>query len=33
MESIEFVDGFDHIGKGYGGYNEDNEYYGYQMPI
>jgi DMSO/TMAO reductase YedYZ molybdopterin-dependent catalytic subunit len=33
IASIEFVDSFDHIGKGYGGYNEDHEYYGYQMPI
>ena len=33
IESIEFVDSFDHIGKGHGGYNEDHEYYGYRMPI
>jgi len=30
--SIEFVESFDHIGQGKGGYN-DHEYYGYQMPI
>ncbi|WP_019970098.1 molybdopterin-dependent oxidoreductase [Mycobacterium sp. 141] len=33
IESIEFVDSFDHIGKGQGGYNEDHEYFGYRMPI
>lgn len=30
--SIEFVENFDHIGQGKGGYNEDHEYHGYQMP-
>ncbi len=33
IESIEFVDSFDHLGKGQGGYNEDQEYFGYRMPI
>lgn len=33
IESIEFVESFDHIGKGQGGYNEDHEYFGYRMPI
>lgn len=33
IDSIEFVDSFDHIGKGQGGYNEDHEFYGYRMPI
>ncbi|WBS08677.1 molybdopterin-dependent oxidoreductase [Mycolicibacterium neoaurum] len=33
IESIEFVDSFDHIGKGQGGYNEDHEYFGFRMPI
>ncbi|WP_176562340.1 molybdopterin-dependent oxidoreductase, partial [Mycolicibacterium palauense] len=33
IESIEFVDSFDGIGKGHGGYNEDHEFYGYRMPI
>ncbi|WP_083741115.1 molybdopterin-dependent oxidoreductase [Mycobacterium sp. MS1601] len=33
IESIEFVESFDSIGKGQGGYNEDHEYFGYRMPI
>lgn len=33
IESIEFVESFDHIGKGQGGYNEDHEYFGFRMPI
>ncbi len=33
IESIEFVEHFDHLGKGHGGYNEDHEYFGYRMPI
>ena len=33
IESIEFVDSFDDIGKGQGGYNEDHEYFGFRMPI
>jgi sulfoxide reductase catalytic subunit YedY len=33
IEAIEFVDSFDHIGKGHGGYNEDHEFFGYRMPI
>jgi methionine sulfoxide reductase catalytic subunit len=31
--AIEFVESFAHVGKGYGGYNEDHEYFGYRMPI
>lgn len=33
IESIEFVESFDHIGYGQGGYNEDHEFFGYRMPI
>ncbi|CAM2809582.1 molybdopterin-dependent oxidoreductase [Mycobacterium simiae] len=33
IEAIEFVDSFDHLGFGHGGYNEDHEFYGYRMPI
>lgn len=33
IESIEFVESFDHLGAGQGGYNEDQEFYGYRMPI
>ncbi|MCB0923036.1 MAG: molybdopterin-dependent oxidoreductase [Mycobacterium sp.] len=33
IESIEFVDSFETIGKGRGGYNEDQEFFGYRMPI
>ena len=33
IEAIEFVDSFEHLGAGQGGYNEDQEYYGYRMPI
>jgi methionine sulfoxide reductase catalytic subunit len=33
VEAIEFVEAFDHLGLGHGGYNEDHEYYGYRMPI
>jgi len=33
IEAIEFVESFEHLGGGYGGYNEDQEYYGYRMPI
>lgn len=31
--AIEFVETFEHVGKGYGGYNEDNEFFGFRMPI
>lgn len=33
IESIEFVNSFANIGKGHGGYNEDQEFFGYRMPI
>jgi sulfoxide reductase catalytic subunit YedY len=31
--AIEFVESFEHLGAGQGGYNEDQEFYGYRMPI
>ena len=33
IEAIEFVASFEEIGAGQGGYNEDQEFYGYRMPI
>ena len=33
VESIELVESFEHLGAGQGGYNEDQEFYGYSMPI
>lgn len=33
IEAIEFLESFDHLGFGQGGYNEDHEFYGYRMPI
>ena len=33
IEAIEFVESYEHLGGGYGGYNEDHEYYGFRMPI
>ncbi|WP_445168428.1 molybdopterin-dependent oxidoreductase [Mycolicibacterium sp. Dal123E01] len=33
IAAIEFVESFDHLGAGQGGYNEDQEFYGYRMPI
>ena len=33
VEAIEFVENFEHLGAGQGGYNEDQEFYGYRMPI
>lgn len=33
INAIEFVESFDHLGEGQGGFNEDHEYYGYRMPI
>ena len=33
IAAIEFVERFDHLGAGQGGYNEDQEFYGYRMPI
>ena len=33
IEAVEFVDSFAHLGAGYGGYNEDHEFYGYREPI
>jgi len=33
IEAIEFIESYEQLGGGYGGYNEDHEYYGYRMPI
>lgn len=33
IAAIEFVHDFADLGAGYGGYNEDHEFYGYRMPI
>ncbi|HTY28048.1 MAG TPA: molybdopterin-dependent oxidoreductase [Mycobacterium sp.] len=33
VAAIEFVESFAHLGAGQGGYNEDQEFYGYRMPI
>jgi len=33
IEAIEFVESFEGLGAGQGGYNEDQEFYGYRMPI
>ncbi|ART79894.1 molybdopterin-dependent oxidoreductase [Oceanisphaera avium] len=33
VSAIEFVEDFQHLGAGHGGYNEDHEFYGYKMPI
>jgi len=33
IEAVEFVESFDHLGAGMGGFNEDQEYFGYRMPI
>ncbi|MFE7332539.1 molybdopterin-dependent oxidoreductase [Streptomyces sp. NPDC057565] len=33
IQAIEFVESFEHLGAGQGGYNEDHEFYGYRMPI
>lgn len=33
IRSIEFVADFDQIGSGYGGYNEDHEFFGYRQAI
>jgi len=33
VQAIEFVESFDHLGAGFGGFNEDQEYFGYRMPI
>jgi sulfoxide reductase catalytic subunit YedY len=33
IAAIEFVESFAYLGAGQGGYNEDQEFYGYRMPI
>jgi len=33
VEAIEFVESYEQLGGGYGGYNEDHEYFGFRMPI
>lgn len=33
VQAVEFVESFEHLGSGEGGFNEDNEYFGYREPI
>ncbi|MGH9049307.1 MAG: molybdopterin-dependent oxidoreductase [Acidimicrobiia bacterium] len=33
IQAVEFVESFAHLGAGQGGYNEDQEFYGYREPI
>lgn len=33
IKGVEFVEDFSDIGGGYGGYNEDHEFFGYRQPI
>jgi len=33
VEAVEFLESYEHLGGGYGGYNEDHEYFGFRMPI
>ncbi len=33
LEAVEFVATFKDLGSGEGGFNEDNEYYGYHAPV
>lgn len=33
IQAIEFVTDFSHLGAGQGGYNEDQEFFGYRVPI
>ncbi len=33
VQAIELVASFDHLGAGQGGYNEDQEFFGYRVPI
>ena len=33
LQAIEFVKNFKQLGSGEGGFNEDNEYFGYRAPI
>src|SRR5262245_1586102 len=33
IQAVEFVESFEQLGAGQGGYNEDHEFYGYRMPI
>ena len=33
IEAVEFLESYEHLGGGYGGYNEDHEYCGFRMPI
>ena len=33
IAAIELVESFAHLGADRGGYNEDQEFYGYRMPI
>jgi DMSO/TMAO reductase YedYZ molybdopterin-dependent catalytic subunit len=33
LQAVEFVETFKQLGSGEGGFNEDNEYFGYRAPI
>lgn len=33
IQAIELVESFEHLGLGQGGYNEDQEFFGYRAPI
>jgi hypothetical protein len=33
IKGIEFVENFEHLGGGFGGYNEDHEFFGYRQSI
>ena len=33
VEAVEFLESYEHLGGGHGGYNEDHEYFGFRMPI
>ena len=33
VQAVEFVGTFKQLGSGEGGFNEDNEYYGYRAPL
>jgi DMSO/TMAO reductase YedYZ molybdopterin-dependent catalytic subunit len=33
LAGIEFVEHFSEVGSGFGGYNEDHEYFGYSQSI
>jgi hypothetical protein len=33
LQGIEFVERFEDVGSGLGGYNNDHEFFGYRQPI